>query len=127
MRFTPPVQVLYALKQAIMELKIETIEKRYERYISCWKELIKVLKELNLKMLVPVSSQSKLITTIVEPKSSKYSFKDFYDTARKQGFTIYPGKLSELNTFRIANIGDIKPEDMIKFCNILKNIWRVYE
>lgn len=120
MRFTPPVQVLYALKQAIIELKIETIEKRYERYSSCWNELIKVLGELNLKTPVPISAQSKLITTIVEPENPKYSFKSLHDIAKRQGFTIYPGKLSELNTFRIANIGDIKPEEMREFCNILR-------
>ena len=34
MRFTPPVQVLYALKQAIIETKAETIERRYERYVN---------------------------------------------------------------------------------------------
>jgi len=120
MRFTPPVQVLYALRQAIIELKLETIEKRYRRYSACWSELIKGLEELNLKMPVPISSQSKLITTIIEPKIPKYSFKDFHDMAKRQGFTIYPGKLSELNTFRIANIGDIKPQDMKEFCNIFK-------
>ena len=32
MRFTPPVQTLYALKQAIDELIIEGLEKRYLRY-----------------------------------------------------------------------------------------------
>ncbi|MDR2436929.1 MAG: hypothetical protein LBD17_02495 [Endomicrobium sp.] len=109
-------------------MKTETIKKCYERYSACWNDVVRVLEELNLKMPMPISMQSKLITTIIEPKVPKYSFKDFHDMAKRQEFTIYPDKLSQLNTFRIANIGDIKPKDMIEFCDILrKYIWRVYE
>ncbi|MDR1952239.1 MAG: 2-aminoethylphosphonate--pyruvate transaminase [Elusimicrobiota bacterium] len=120
MRFTPPVQTLYALRQAIIETKIETIEKRYARYSACWKELVKTVDELKLKMLVPLKHQSKMITAVLEPKSPKYNFDDFHDFAQKSGFTIYPGKISQADTFRIANIGDIKVWEMQEFCRILK-------
>ena len=119
-RFTPPVQALYALRQAIIETKLETIEKRYARYSSCWEELLKILKDLNLEMLVPESIQSKLIVTILEPDSPKYNFETFHDLARSYGFTIYPGKLSKVNTFRIANIGDIQPNEMVRFTKVLE-------
>jgi 2-aminoethylphosphonate-pyruvate transaminase len=114
-RFTPPVQSLYALRQAIIETKLEGIENRYDRYAACWNELVKSVKKLNMKMLVPESAQSKLITAIIEPPSHKYSFDELHDFARSKGFTIYPGKLSDANTFRIANIGDIRPEEMKSF------------
>ena len=42
MRFTPPVQTLYALKQAIIELKSEGIKNRYLRYSKSW-ELLTIL------------------------------------------------------------------------------------
>ena len=119
-RFTPPVQVLYALRQAIIETKREGIENRYARYVSCWNELVKAVKKLGLSMLVPEALQSKLITTIIEPSSPKYSFTALHDFARSKGFTIYPGKLSDANTFRIANIGDIQPEEMIAFAELLE-------
>ena len=119
-RFTPPVQTFYSLRQAIIEARIETIEGRYARYIACWEELVKSIKRLNLKMLVPEHVQSKLITAIVEPESAKYNFEEFHDLSRSKGFTIYPGKLSNANTFRIANIGDIKPEEMKQFTVILE-------
>lgn len=114
-RFTPPVQSLYALRQAIIETKNEGIKNRYDRYIACWDELVKSVKKLGLKMLVPESAQSKLITAVIEPSASKYSFDELHDFARSKGFTIYPGKLSDANTFRIANIGDIRPEEMRTF------------
>lgn len=119
-RFTPPVQTLYALRQAIIETKIETITNRYKRISDCWEVLVKTVDELGLKMLVPREEQSKLITAIIEPETSKYDFNEFHDKARKLGFTIYPGKLSSANTFRIANIGHIQVSEMQAFTKFLK-------
>ncbi len=124
MRFTPPVQTAYALRQAILETKIETIEGRYERYTACWKILIKAVKELGLEMPVPESEQSHLIVTIMDPKSPKYSFDEMHDFSRDHGFTIYPGKLSDAPTFRIANIGDIRPEEMERFVGLFSQYIR---
>lgn len=119
-RFTPPVQTLYALRQAIIETKIETVKARWRRISDCWDTLVKTVDELGLKMLVPREVQSKLITAIIEPDNGKYNFETMHDLARKQGFTIYPGKLSEANTFRIANIGDIQVFEMERFTEFLK-------
>jgi len=119
-RFTPPVQTLYALRQAILETKQETVEKRWERYTECWRILVDAVKEYNLKMLVKEEDQSHLITAIFEPETEKYSFEILHDFARQHGFTIYPGKLGNINTFRIANIGDIQPHEMKRFTGVLK-------
>jgi 2-aminoethylphosphonate-pyruvate transaminase len=118
-RFTPPVQTFYALRQAIIETKLETIEKRYARYSACWDILVRAVKELKLSMLVPEEAQSRLITAILDPPSPAYNFKALHDLARSRGFTIYPGKLSDANTFRIANIGDIRPQEMAEFTGLL--------
>mgnify|MGYP003374314943 CR=1 FL=1 len=120
MRFTPPVQTIYALRQAIIETKIETIEKRYKRYIDCYNVLKESVQKIGLQMIVEEQYQSKLITAIIEPQNSKYNFNDFHNEALKLGFTIYPGKLSCKNTFRIANIGDIYPKDMKRFTEFLE-------
>lgn len=120
MRFTPPVQVLYALKQAIIEAKEETIEKRSERYKECCKILWEGLDKLNLKKLVCEEASSKLLTSILEPKTEGYSFKELHDYLYSRGFTIYPGKIASEDTFRIANIGQIYPENMTKFIELLE-------
>jgi 2-aminoethylphosphonate-pyruvate transaminase len=126
-RFTPPVQCLYALRQAIIETKLEGIENRYARYAACWEILTDAVKKIGLEMLVPVEIQSKLITAIIEPASPKYSFDALHDVAKSEGFTIYPGKLSDANTFRIANIGDIRPHEMADFTKLLENYMRSIE
>jgi 2-aminoethylphosphonate-pyruvate transaminase len=119
-RFTPPVQTLYALRQAIIETKLETTEKRYTRSSACWDCLVQGVKKLGLKMLVPEEVQSKLITAIIDPPTPAYHFDTLHDLARGHGFTIYPGKLSDANTFRIANIGGIRPEEMAAFVTVLE-------
>ncbi len=108
------------MRQAIIETKQETIEARYARYTACWEILVEAVQELGLEMLVAKPIQSHLITAILEPQNDTYSFEEFHDLARERGFTIYPGKLGNINTFRIANIGNIQPEEMKKFTVFMK-------
>lgn len=119
-RFTPPVQTLYALKQAIIETIEETIENRNKRYTESWNTLIEGIKKLNLKLLLDEECQSIIITTIYEPECEKYNFDDMHDYLYKRNFTIYPGKVSSFNTFRIANIGSIDKKDISNFLIVLE-------
>ncbi len=118
MRFTPPVQTLYALKQAIIEAKEEGIENRYKRYSKSWETLTNGLKKLGLKYLVDDKCHSKIITSIFIPDG--IDFDDMHDYFYERGFTIYPGKVEEFNTFRVANIGDIDHSDMEMFLKLFR-------
>jgi 2-aminoethylphosphonate-pyruvate transaminase len=120
MRFTPPVQTLYALKQAIIETKREGIPNRYERYTRSWETLIEGIARLGLTHLVRKHHHSKIITSIIEPSGKNYDFNEMHDFLYSKGFTIYPGKLDNLNTFRVANIGDITYKDMEEFIALLE-------
>lgn len=124
MRFTPPVQTLYALKQAIIEAKKEGVENRYKRYAKSWKVLTNFLKENNLKYLVDDKYHSKIITSIFIPKN--IDFNDMHDYFYEEGFTIYPGKVADFNTFRVANIGEIDYIDMKNFINLFEKYLRSY-
>ncbi|WP_258437016.1 aminotransferase class V-fold PLP-dependent enzyme [Helicobacter monodelphidis] len=117
MRFTPPVQILYALKKAIEELCIETLEGRYLRYKKNNSILRKGLLGLGLEIF-PKESFGVIITAIKMPKD--IDFKTLHDTCKKQGYTIYPGKIEGLEMFRIANIGEIYPYHIEGFLNILR-------
>lgn len=119
-RFTPPVQTLYALKQAIIELQNETIEKRYERYSKSWERLVEGITKLGLKYLVDKKNHSKIITSIVEPQCDKYNFNEMHYYFYKEGITIYPGKINNMKIFRIANIGDICERDIESFLSLLQ-------
>jgi 2-aminoethylphosphonate-pyruvate transaminase len=117
-RFTPPVQVLYALNQAIEELKKETIKERYNRYAKSWETLIKGIKKLGLNHIVDKKNHSKIITAIELP--NEINFEDLHDFLFLNNITIYPGKIREQNTFRIANIGDINHNDIKVFLQYLE-------
>ena len=43
-----------------------------------------------------------------------------YEYIKERGYAIYPGKLTEGETFRIGNIGEIYEEDILKLCGIFK-------
>jgi len=124
MRFTPPVQTMYALKQAILELKEEGIKERYERYSQLWETLIKGLTNLGLKYIVPTENHSKIITAILEPTCKNYDFKSMHDYFYKNGITIYPGKLNNMNSFRVANIGDLNKSDIDLFLAVMQKYLR---
>lgn len=119
-RFTPPVQTFYALKQAIIETKEETIVKRYDRYAKSWETLLSGIEEMGLEYLIDREHHSKIITSIIEPKNDKYDFDEMHDFFFERGFTIYPGKVNNYDTFRISNIGQIDYKDMEDFLKVLK-------
>lgn len=119
-RFTPPVQTLYALRQAIQETQDEGIENRYARYSKSWETLINGMANLGLSYYVVKEHHSRIITSFEEPKAAHYDFEHMCDTLSKQRFTIYPGKIQSLPTFRIANIGAIDHTDIEAFLDALK-------
>lgn len=121
MRFTPPVQTLYALKQAILETRFEGIDQRYRRYSELWETLVSGIARLGLVHLVKRENHAKLITCIVEPACQRYDFHQMHDYFYSHGFTIYPGKLDDHNTFRVANIGDLTCGDMEAFLSLLES------
>ena len=102
MRFTPPVQIIYALKQAISEYFNEGEENRYKRYLENWRTLCAGMKSLGFRFALREKDESGILTSILEPSNSEYSFQVLHDELYNEGFTIYPGKTSQNNTFRIA-------------------------
>jgi 2-aminoethylphosphonate-pyruvate transaminase len=118
-RFTPPVQTLYALRQAILETKAETVAGRYSRYAQAWELLVDGLDRLGLRYPVPRSMQSRLVTTIEDPSDSGYRFEEMHDFLLERGFTIYPGKVGATSTFRIATMGAITARDIERFVELL--------
>ncbi|WP_240374196.1 2-aminoethylphosphonate--pyruvate transaminase [Bacillus piscicola] len=112
-RFTSPTHVVRAFAQALKELDEEGgVAKRAARYRENQRTLVDGMEELNFKPLLPRELQSPIITPFYYPDSEEFAFQTFYDKLKEKGFVIYPGKVTNLNTFRIGNIGDIYPDDI---------------
>jgi 2-aminoethylphosphonate aminotransferase len=124
-RFTPPVQVIYALKQAINEFFKEGAEKRYARYKKNYEVLIKGLKEKGFDIFLSDDVEhSNILTTILEPNHPNFDFKNFHDKLYSKNITIYPGKLKDEKTFRIAVMGAIDHKDIKKFLKVLDEVMK---
>lgn len=120
--YTPPVQVIYALQQAIYEFYQEGVTNRNKRYRRNYEILVKGLKERGFKFFLGDDVEhSNILTTIFEPDYPNFDFKIFHDKLYKRGFTIYPGKLHDENTFRIAVMGAINHHDIEDFLEAVDN------
>jgi 2-aminoethylphosphonate aminotransferase len=120
-RYTPPVQTLYALKQAITEFFEEGGIARSQRYSENWRLVIETLEKLKLELLVPKEYHSKILISVKYPKSG-FDFKTLHDRLYEKGFTIYPGKLGDHDSFRIAIIGDLATKDIKRFLKEFKSV-----
>jgi len=119
--FTPPVQIIYALLQAIKELEKEGgVKKRQARYKRNWDTLHEGLKKIGFNFLLKTDKQSRILLTIIEPENKNYSFQTMHDKLFKKGFTIYPGKVGEQKTFRLAIMGDLDTSDIKNFLKELR-------
>ncbi len=121
MRFTPPVQVVYALDQAIEEYFAEDGGAgRHRRYRKNWEALDGGVRGLGFRRLHDEAVLSRILTAYVEPDHAAYDFDGMHDRLYDKGFTIYPGKGAEVSTFRLANMGAVTPDDMRAFVAALK-------
>tara|TARA_B100000900_G_C20600684_1_gene725442 strand:+ start:3727 stop:4815 length:1089 start_codon:yes stop_codon:yes gene_type:complete len=111
-RFTPPVQTIYALKQAILELNTETVNGRYDRYKKLWSIINEELSKMGFKTFLNEEDQSKIITLYSLPNNIE--FEKLHDYLYSYGITIYPSKFNK-TSFRIANIGDLEKKDILFF------------
>lgn len=115
MHFTPPVQTIYATRQAIKEYWEVGEEAKWARHQRVWEALHKGLAELGFKDLIPRELQSKLVISVKYPDDPNWDFTKVHDYLYENGFTIYPGKVSDLPTFRLCSLGAIDVPDIEAF------------
>ena len=122
-RFTPPTHVIAAFDQALNEFEEEGgIPGRHDRYRKNCETLLKGLRALGFQTLLPDTLQAPIIVTVLTPRDPHFSFDEFYDRLNEQGFAIYPGKLTEKDTFRIGCIGRLDTEVMRNALKTIKTV-----
>jgi 2-aminoethylphosphonate-pyruvate transaminase len=77
------------------------------------------VRALGFRRLLPDHMLSRILTAYIEPTRSDFSFDAMHDALYQRGYTIYPGKGAHQNTFRLANMGAITPDDMRGFVKTL--------
>ena len=109
--FTPAVQVLHAMEQALIELDEETVKRRIDRYARSARVLRDGMAELGLDILVADGARSNTLTTFRLP--ARVSYDALHDAMKRRRYVIYAGQ-GPLKTyaFRVANMGTLTPADM---------------
>jgi len=126
MHFTPPVQTVYATKQAIEEYFKEGEMQKAARHKRVGEAICKGLEELGFKEFVKKEWRSGLISSAIYPSDKNWDFEKIHDYCYERGFTIYPGKVSNINTFRLCSFGAIDVPDIEEFFAVFKKVLEHY-
>lgn len=122
-RFTPPVQVAAALLAALRLLETEGgRQARLHRYRENFNILSRGMRRLGFRLFLAPEIQAPIIATFHYPAAPGFHFPDFYQALASRGFLIYPGKLSQADTFRIGCIGAIGAEDFRRLLQTIETI-----
>jgi len=114
-RFTPPTHVVVALHAGLEQYAEEGgLAARAARYAGNCRTLIEGMAGLGLRPFLAPDVQAPIIVTFHAPADANYQFTAFYEAVRARGFILYPGKLTEVDTFRIGCIGALGNQDMQK-------------
>lgn len=119
MHFTPPVQTIYAARQAIDEYFREGEEAKWKRHLEVFEAIHEGLDKLGFKNIIRKEFQAGLGVTVKYPDDENWDFEKIHDYCYERGFTIYPGKAMAQKTFRLCLLGAITKKDIENFFVVL--------
>ncbi len=120
MRFTPPVQTIYAMKQAMAEYFAEGEEAKWARHTRVFEAIHAGLERLGFQDMIKREWQAGLVVAVKYPADEKWDFTAIHDYCYAKGFTIYPGKINNMDTFRLCALGAIDEADIWKFFEVFE-------
>ena len=126
MHFTPPVQTIYATIQALKEYWAEGEEAKWARHTRVFNAINEGLDELGFKQVIKPEWRAGLVSSAIYPDDPNWSFEKVHDYCYEHGFTIYPGKISTTNTFRLCALGAIDEQDIKDFFVVFKDALKEY-
>lgn len=124
MHFTPPVQTIYAARQALDEYFAEGEEAKWQRHLSVFEAIHEGLERLGFRDAIRRELQAGLVVSVKYPDDENWDFEKIHDYCYERGFTIYPGKMSAQNTFRLCALGAITADDIKAFFVVLEEALR---
>ena len=122
-RFTPPTHVVAALRAALDQYLAEGGRAaRLARYTTNANVLIDRLKQAGLTLFLDEQLQAPIILTFHAPAHPHYQFSAFYNAMRERGFVLYPGKLTQIETFRVGCIGAINSAQLTQAAHAIIDV-----
>jgi 2-aminoethylphosphonate-pyruvate transaminase len=126
-RYTSPTHAICAFAEALAELEEEGgVEARHRRYCENQQRLVRGMEQRGFRALLPAELQSPVITAFYDPCPG-FDFQTFYDLLKQRRFVVYPGKVSQAQTFRIGTIGHVFPDDIDELLDCISDVLREME
>lgn len=114
-RYTPPTHVVAALRVALDQFHEEGgVSARNARYQKNCDALVAGMRTLGLSTYLADEVQAPIIVTFHSPDHPNFQFSKLYEGVKAQGFILYPGKLTQVETFRVGCIGAIDSSHIFK-------------
>jgi 2-aminoethylphosphonate-pyruvate transaminase len=105
-RYTPPTHVVAAFLKALELHEAEGgVTGRGARYAGNRDVMVAGMRALGFETLLADRWLSPIIVTFFNPADPAFDFTRFYDLMKAEGFIIYPGKLTVVDSFRVGCIG----------------------
>lgn len=121
MHFTPPVQVIYAARQALKEYFAEGEQEKWERHQRVSKAIRDGLEKLGFRIFIPRELEAGLVVAALYPNDLNWNFEKIHDYCYARGFTIYPGKVEKMGMFRLCALGAIDEKDIQDFFEVFED------
>ena len=123
--FTPPVHLLYALHQALLEYKQSGgLQARHHTYLNLSLQIRRGLLTLGIKPFLPRAEDSSIVLAAYHLPEN-ISYKSFHDQLKQNGFIIYAGQGEFADRiFRVSTMGELTEDDLKRFLENIKVILR---
>jgi len=121
--FTPPINGLLALDQALTELKDQGgWRARQARYHELAAQVEKALERYGVEAMLEPGESSCVLRSYRLPQGRSYQ--DIHDGLKQRGFVIYAGQGSlAAEIFRISTMGDVTDYDMERLLAALAEVF----
>lgn len=126
MHFTPPVQVVYSVRQALKEYFEEGELDKWERHRRVFGAIREGLEGLGFRIFIPKGQEAELVAAALYPNDPNWDFEKIHDYCYERGFTIYPGKVEKLGMFRLCALGAIDEGDIKAFFAVFREALEKY-
>jgi 2-aminoethylphosphonate-pyruvate transaminase len=115
-QFTPSVQALYALHEALLELEEMGGWRQRQAHYQALSQLVREgMRQCGVSLLLrDPACYSAILSSFLLPQ--RVVFQELYERLKQAGYVIYPGQAALKEAiFRVAVLGDLSPQDMMGF------------
>ncbi|MFD7164767.1 pyridoxal-phosphate-dependent aminotransferase family protein [Streptomyces violascens] len=111
--FTPALQVMTALEEALDRALAEGVVGRGRRYLALAERIRAGLAERGVRFLLPVGRRANSVTNVYVPDGMAYQ--ELHDGLKAEGYVVYSTQEQLVGVFRVANMGQLGESDVDGF------------